>query len=173
MTFLYQRSNLGTMGTQRRTTVTNHLFSHPISAFSRKRVGKTERSFYKPSILNRMFQLCGWDHSGPRRVNMEPIPSGKNLIARTAAQSWAAVWLTEIYTPRDSPQASIGSGSMQPDTAQRHSQPCASATHPPAATSWSGVGQWRPVPATALPRREKSEQTHILKTQKYISSVFF
>ena len=59
------------------------------------------------------------------------------------------------------------------DTTHKHSQPCVSATHSPAATSWSGVGQWRPVPAMALPCQEKSEQTHILKTPKCISSVFF
>lgn len=109
------------------------LFSHVISTFWSKWLWKRiGRSLYKPSIQNKLFQLCSKCHSNPLRVNIKPVPLKKNLIMRIV-QNWAAIRLTELRLRRFIYSKALQS--LRSGLAQRYhwhhteTQPSASATY--------------------------------------------
>lgn len=149
------------MGTQRRISHQPLIVTHLISAFPRKPVWKTERSCYKPSIPNRMSEdeACSWDRSGPRRVNTESIPLGKNLCG-TELSCCLADGAETRRLPQPAALRRLRSG-LAPCGPWRRpgARPRPPATAHPRPLL-KAAGQWGPS-LRGSPRRQESEQTRI------------
>lgn len=107
------------------------LFSHVISTFWSKWLWKRiGRSLYKPSIQNKLFQLCSKCHSNPLRVNIKPVPLKKKSHYEDCAKlsCYTVDWIEtpEIYILQGSAEPSIWSSSALPLTPHRNTAECIS-----------------------------------------------